>query len=398
MRILWVKSDFLHPPVAGGRIRTLEILRRLHARHEIHYAAFLYPDQPDALSCCQEYCTRAYPVPIRLPDKRSLAFALQVAAALFSPLPLAVSRYRSGKMRRLIASLRNSREFDVVICDFLVPSVNLTDLAGCILFQHNVETLIWERHQSEARDPLRRFYFRLQARRMEALERQVCRQVAHVIAVSDADARLMRSRFGVSRVSVVPTGVDLDYFAPPQAAAPTKDLVFVGAMDWLPNIDGILFFVRQVLPLIRRRHPHCTLTVAGRNPAPEIRALARQDPLIQVTGTVEDIRPYLWRSAVSIVPLRIGGGTRLKIYESMAARVPVVSTSVGAEGLDIHSPEHFLRADTPADFAHACLELLQAPAQRARLSQSAWTWIAERYAWPKVVRRFEEILEQTRQV
>jgi sugar transferase (PEP-CTERM/EpsH1 system associated) len=398
MRILWVKSDFLHPPVAGGRIRTLEILKRLHARHEIHYAAFLYPDQAEALSCCHEYCTRAYPVPIRLLDKRSVRFALQVAASFFSPLPLAVSRYRSGKMRRLIASLRNSRQFDLVVCDFLVPSVNLTDLAGCILFQHNVETLIWERHQSEARDPLRRFYFRLQAQRMEALERRICRQVAHIIAVSDVDARLMRSRFGVSRISVVPTGVDVDFFAPPNAAAPSVDLIFVGAMDWLPNIDAVLFFVREILPLIRRLRPNCTLTVAGRNPTPEIRALARQDPLIRITGTVQDIRPFLWDSAVSIVPLRIGGGTRLKIYEAMAARVPVVSTRVGAEGLDIRSPEHFLLADTPADFANACLELLQSPAQRAGLSQAAWAWIAERYAWPKVAGRFEEILEQNRRV
>jgi glycosyltransferase involved in cell wall biosynthesis len=396
MKILWVKSDFLHPAVAGGRIRTLEILKRLRPRHEIHYAAFLYPDQAEALSCCGEYCSRAYPVPLRLPDKRSLAFALQLGASLFSRLPLAVSRYRSLKMQRLIASLRSAQRFDAVVCDFLVSAINLPDLSRCFLFQHNVETLIWQRHHSEARDPLRKFYFRLQARRMEALESRVCRQVAHIIAVSDADAQLMRSRFGVPRVSVVPTGVDLDFFAPPPSTAPTGDLVFIGAMDWLPNIDGVLFFVREILPLIRRRRPGCTLTVAGRNPGPEIRALVRQDPLIRITGTVEDIRPCLWASAVSIVPLRIGGGTRLKIYESMAARVPVVSTSVGAEGLDVRSPDHFLLADTPAAFAEACLELLEAPERRASLAESAWCWIAERYSWPLVARRFEEILEENR--
>lgn len=394
MKILWVKSDFLHPAVAGGRIRTLEILKRLRTRHEIHYAAFVYPDQPDALSSCAEYSTRAYPIPLRPAGKRSLAFAFQLAASCFSPLPLAVSRYRCAKMQRLLCSLRQAQRFDAIVCDFLVPAINLTDLSECVLFQHNVETLIWQRHQKEARDPLRRYYFGLQARRMETLEGRVCRQVAHIIAVSEADAQLMRSRFGVSHVSVVPTGVDLDFFAPPPSADPVGELVFIGAMDWLPNIDGVLFFVREILPLIRRRAPGCRLTVAGRNPAPEIRALAQQDPLIRITGTVEDIRPYLWGSAVSIVPLRIGGGTRLKIYESMAARVPVVSTTVGAEGLDLHSPDHFLRADTPAAFAEACLALLDAPARRAQLAGSAWSWIAERYSWARIATLFERILER----
>jgi glycosyltransferase involved in cell wall biosynthesis len=299
-------------------------------------------------------------------------------------------------MQRLLTALRSAQRFDAVVCDFLVPAINLTDLAECILFQHNVETLIWQRHHQEARDPLRKFYFGLQARRMEALESRVCRQVAHVIAVSEADAQLMRSRFGISHVSVVPTGVDLDFFAPPSAAAPVGDLVFVGAMDWLPNVDAILFFVREILPLIRRQRPGCTLTVAGRNPVPEIRALAHRDPLIRVTGTVDDIRPYLWGSAVSIVPLRIGGGTRLKIYEAMAARIPVVSTSVGAEGLDVRSPDHFLLADTPAAFAEACLALLEAPARRARLAGAAWNRIAERYSWSRIAARFEEILERHR--
>jgi len=394
MKILWVKSDFLHPSTRGGRIRTLEILKRLHRRHEIHYVAFVYPDQPEAPTRAAEYASRAYPVPLKLPDKQSPAFYLQAAGALFSPLPLAVSRYRSRRMERLIASLRRSQRFDAVVCDFLIPAPNLGGLDGCILFQHNVETLIWERHAEHAAGPLRRLYFGLQARRMAALEARACRQARHVIAVSEIDAGLLRSRFGASRVTVVPTGVDLDYFAPPPNPSPVADLVFVGAMDWMANIDGVSFFVREVLPRIRQRRPACTLVIAGRNPAPEIRALAAGDPRIQVTGTVEDVRPYLWGASVSIVPLRVGGGTRLKIYESMAARVPVVSTGVGAEGLDVRSPDHLLLADTPESFAAACLELLESPARRQELARSAWDWIAARYSWDEIARQFEKVLER----
>jgi sugar transferase (PEP-CTERM/EpsH1 system associated) len=394
MKILWVKSDFLHPSTRGGRIRTLEILKRLHRRHEIHYVAFVYPDQPEALGRASEYSSRAYPVPLKLSARRSPAFWLQAAGALFSALPLAVSRYRSAEMRRLVSDLRRSHRFDAVVCDFLVPAPNLDKLEDCILFQHNVETLIWERHAEQAGDPLRRFYFRLQARRMAALEARVCRQVKHIVAVSEVDAGLLRSRFGASRVTVVPTGVDLDYFAPPPSPPPAADFVFVGAMDWMANIDGVSFFVREVLPLIRRRHPACTLVIAGRDPAPEVRTLAGGDARIRITGTVEDVRPYLWGSSVSIVPLRIGGGTRLKIYEAMAAQVPVVSTSVGAEGLDVRSPDHFLLADTPEGFAAACVELLDSPARRRELARAAWEWIAARYSWDQIARRFEGVLER----
>ena len=394
MKILWVKSDFLHPSTRGGRIRTLEILKCLHARHEIHYVAFLYPDQPGALARCPEYCTRAYPVPLHLPGKRSPAFFVQLAAAVFSPLPLAVSRYRSRRMERLVSSLRNKHRFDAVVCDFLTPAPNIADLSGCVLFEHNVETAIWQRHLEHAAGPLRRLYFGLQARRMAALERRVCRQVKHIIAVSEIDAALIRSWFDASHVTVVPTGVDLDFFAPPPGSSPAADLVFVGSMDWMPNIDGVSYFVREVLPLIRRRYPSCTLVIAGRNPAPEIRAMAAHDPRIRVTGTVDDIRPFLWGSSVSIVPLRVGGGTRLKIYESMAARVPLVSTSVGAEGLDVRSPDHFLLADSPETFAQACLELLDSPTRRSQLAQSAWHSITSRFSWQHIASRFEQVLER----
>jgi glycosyltransferase involved in cell wall biosynthesis len=165
-------------------------------------------------------------------------------------------------------------------------------------------------------------------------------------------------------------------------------------MDWLANIDGVTWFVHEVLPLIRRRKPDCSFAVIGRSPPPAIQAMAAQDPRIFVTGTVPDVRPYLWGSAVSIVPLRIGGGTRLKIYESMASRVPVVSTRVGAEGLELQAPETGRLADTPEEFAAACLELLDAPDERARVADNAWQMVNDRFSWGKVARRFEEILER----
>lgn len=369
------------------------MLRRLHTRHEIHYVAFEDSEYPQAVTLSSEYCSRAYPVPKRVASKRSLRFAAQLAAGLFSSLPVAISRYRSEEMRRLISTLREREGFDTVVCDFLTCAPNIARLEDCVLFQHNVETVIWERHTQNARDPLRKLYFGLQARRMAVYERRVCRSVAHVVAVSEADAQCMRSRFGIGHVTAVPTGVNLEYFAPPRSTPPVADLVFVGSMDWLANIDGVRFLVQEILPLIRRRRPNCSLAIVGRNPTPEIQALAREDAGIQVSGTVADIRPYLWGSRISVVPLRIGGGTRLKIYESMAARIPVVSTAVGAEGLECR-PERgeIAIADTPAAFAEACLDLLESPTARSRMADAAWQLVSTRFSWEQVARCFEEAL------
>jgi glycosyltransferase involved in cell wall biosynthesis len=268
-------------------------------------------------------------------------------------------------------------------------------MQGVVLFQHNVETMIWQRRARNATNPLERAFLNLEARRMQQFESRMCRAAACVVAVSANDASLMRERFGATRIADVPTGVNVDYFAPPsEESAPENDLVFVGSMDWAPNIDGLLYFVREVLPLIRRQRPSCRLVIAGRDPAPEIRRLAGEDPFIQVTGTVDDVRPFLWKSAVSIVPLRIGGGTRLKIYEAMAARVPVVSTSIGAEGLVAEHPHQIRLADNPSDFAAQCLELLESSALRRTIAASARQLVEENFSWQEVTRKFEDILAE----
>jgi glycosyltransferase involved in cell wall biosynthesis len=393
MKILWVKSDFLHPTDRGGQIRTLETLRRLHRRNEIHYVAYNNPSEPEGLARSSEYCSFVYPVERPIPKRGSVGFFAQALANAFSDLPLAVGRYRSAAMKARIASLQSEIKFDSVVCDFLSVAPNFADLRRIVLFQHNMETMIWRRHAEHASSALRRAYFRLQARRMFEVEKRICQSVAHVIAVSQGDADRMKSLFGVDRISSVSTGVDLDYFRRPLTAQQARfDLVFVGAMDWLPNIDGVRFFVHEILPIIRRSRPSCSVVLAGRSPVPEIRAIAETDPLISVTGTVPDIRPYLWESAVSIVPLRIGGGTRLKIYEAMAAGTPVVSTSIGAEGLSVSDGREILLADRPEAFASRCLALLNARDLAASQAGAAFRLVQSRFSWDEVARSFEEIL------
>lgn len=398
MKILWVKSDFLHPANRGGQIRTLEILKRLHARHEIYYVAFDDGKNPEGLERSSEYCSHSYPVPHSAPPHRSLPFAGQLFRGVVSPVPVAVERYTSSLMANQLQALLQQQKLDTLVCDFLFPAPNIPDLSRAVLFQHNVETVIWRRHLEHATNPLKKAYFKLQARRMDAFEGAICRRAGHVVAVSEADRETMQHLFGTERISCVDTGVDLAYFSAPTPVQDgdsfiSADLVFTGSMDWLPNVDAVQFFAAEILPYIRKERPHCRVIIAGRRPTGAVKQLANRDPGIVVTGTVPDIRPYLWGSTVSIVPLRIGGGTRLKIFEAMAARVPVVSTSIGAEGLPVKNGENVAIADSPELFARHCLDLLANSDLRRQRANQGWELVLSRFSWEAVSKEFEAVLQ-----
>jgi sugar transferase (PEP-CTERM/EpsH1 system associated) len=395
MRILWVSPCFLHPTERGGQIRTLGILSRLHRHHEIHFAALQLPGQQEGPGRAAEYCTHSYSVPHAPPSRHSLAFLPQLAASLFSAMPLAASRFRSPQLKRTIVELLAKHDFDSIVCDFYSMAPNVPDMTQAVLFQHNVESVIWRRHVENAPTPLHRAFFRLQHKRMLAFEKRICGEARHVITVSEEDAVMTTSLYGVTHVSSTPTGVDVDYYQPPPSADPEADLVFTGSMDWLPNVDGVRHFVNEVLPLLRQHKPDCSLAIVGRDPDPAVAALS-DVPGVRVTGRVPDIRPYLWGSKVAVVPLRIGGGTRLKIYEAMAAGIPVVSTSIGAEGLFCRDSENIQIADTPAEMAERCRLLLEDERVRNQQREAALALVRERFTWEVVAGQFEEILRQAR--
>lgn len=392
-----MKSDFLHPTTRGGQIRTLEMLQCLHRRHEVHYIGFYDPADPNSaegIRRSNEYSSRSYPVPFRFVPKTSPRFFAQMTASVFDPVPAAVGRFRSQEMRRTIAELTSKIAFDSIVCDFLVPAINFPCMKGVVLFQHNVETIIWDRRAQYAGNPAERVFMRLQAKRMRDFEGRTCREAGAVIAVSQTDSELIQQMFGVRNVGWVPTGVNIEYFErPPQTDGSAHDLVFVGSMDWMPNVDGIQWFVREVLPLIRKKRSGVSLAIVGRNPPPEIRMFAQSEAGVTVTGTVADVRPYLWNGKVSVVPLRIGGGTRLKIYESMAAGTPVVSTAVGAEGLAATHPEQIRLADDAEGTARECLELLGNVEAARRVSEAAQKLVVERFSWNQVTEHFEHLMD-----
>ncbi|HEY0715757.1 MAG TPA: glycosyltransferase, partial [Polyangia bacterium] len=236
----------------------------------------------------------------------------------------------------------------------------------------------------------------LQWKKLLAYEGKAARWFDHNIMVSDEDVATMKRLYGVTNCSSIPTGVDSDYYQPmpgPNGGeGEGNDLVFTGSMDWLPNVDGITWFANEILPLLRRELP-VKVWVVGRKPSAAVKELAARHPDIEVTGTVDDVRPYIGRGRVYIVPLRIGGGTRMKIYEAMAMGKPVVSTRIGAEGLPVNDGQDIALADTPADFAARVLGLLRNPEQRRILGAAGRTLVTENYSWQGVARRFTQICE-----
>jgi glycosyltransferase involved in cell wall biosynthesis len=278
----------------------------------------------------------------------------------------------------------------VVVADFLAMAPNAVRVAApTLLFQHNVEAEIWRRHAETAHNPITAAFFRSQRNKMQHFEGDACRRFDHVVAVSEHDSALFRTRYGAPSVSVVQTGVDTDYFRPIGAASRDPcTLVFTGSMDWMPNEEGITFFVRDVLPAVRRQVPEVRVLIVGRRPGPALHRLATEVAGVEVTGSVPDVRSFLSRATAAVVPLRVGGGTRLKIYEAMAMECPIVSTTIGAEGLPVLDGTHFLRADGATEMAQACVRLLTNQALARQLACCAADHVRLHFAWAAVADGF----------
>jgi glycosyltransferase involved in cell wall biosynthesis len=352
---------------------------------------------PEHVRMMQACCRRLETVPFTDHRKGTPGFFAELARNVASPQAFTIAKYDSPEMRRTIEDLLARERYDVLVCDFLHPSPNVLPLNFFpkILFQHNVEAVIRQRHYQTAGNPLLKAYLYWDWLRLKRFEGQAARRFDHSIMVSDQDSQTMRQLYGVTSASSIPTGVDVEYFQPREPEADGHHIVFTGSMDWFPNEDGVQFFVRDVLPLIRQQL-EVTFWVVGRTPSEAVARLGREHPNVRVTGTVEDVRPYIDRAGVYVVPLRIGGGTRIKIFEAMAMAKPVVSTTIGAVGLPVSDGENVIMADEPQQMAGNIVRLLQEPRERRRIGDAARTLVVEHYTWEVAARRFSDICEQVR--
>ena len=390
-RLLFVSPRFLFPTNEGGKIRTANILRQMKGgRFEVTLASPA-PHNADAFAVeTMAACDHFRPWPETPPTRLGRLLALP------GRLPVSVATDRSAQGARVVAAAIAEKP-DVVVIDFPHADVLIPGPLprASVMFTHNVEAEIFERHARLARGAWRPVWAD-QARKMRRFEAVVLARYARVIAVSTRDADALRARYAHPAIEAIETGVDLAYFtsaAPPPPPPPDGGtIVFTGVMDSPANTDGIAFLMDEIWPLVLRARPAARALIVGRNPQLALLdAVRRRNLAWTVTGSVPDIRPPMAQAHLAVIPLRVGSGTRIKAFEAMAMGLPVVATTIGIEGLDITPGEHFLAADTAPDFAAAILTLLANSDERTRLATAARTRLGARFSWSHIARQFEAI-------
>jgi len=385
MRILFVSTNVPVPANSGQSIRSLSILRALaSSNHELSFVSFSDGDRSKDLSSLSSLCRS-----VKLFERKSTSLTLQRdylprLKSMLQAKCYSVERFRSEAFRDSIRQQIAESTCDAIICDGIYALGNIPETGVPILLNcHNVEFVILQRYAQLQSNVLKKRYAELESALMRSEEKKACRKIAGSMVCSQIDLEILQKLCPSLPISVIPNVVDTDFIQPGKdTSAPGSGpiVLFQGVMDWYPNRDAAESFVRKILPLVREKYPNIKFVIAGRNPPVDFVAQFSSDSGIEFTGTVADMRPYLAAAIVVVVPLRIGGGTRIKILEACAAGKPVVSTTVGAEGLNLQSGRELLLADDPEQFASCVLNLLRDPALRDAFAEAGRRAVVERYS------------------
>jgi len=394
VKILWVKAGKLLPVDTGGKIRSYNLLRFLAHDHGVTLLSYYGgPRDLGYEATIRKELPGAETIHTAAPDSSSLDRGFDYLWRLAQSAPYAVSKFTHPRVAAAVRTHLKARDHDVAVCDFLSASLNFPRQleTPSVLFQHNVESSLWQRMAATETNPIKKLAFRIESAKMNNYECITLGRFQHVIAVSEHDRQQMIKMDSSCEITVVPTGVDTHKFrvAPPSTTHPPR-VVFTGSMDWEPNIDAAEYFCRQIWPGVLASFPDAIFQIVGRNPHANVLRLASDS--VRVTGTVPSVEEYLRDASVVVVPLRVGGGTRLKIFEAMAMGKALVSTSIGAEGLEVQNGRDLILADDAAIFTQSILLLLREDAVRRKYEQSALQ-LASQHDWSKIVLQFSAVLQ-----
>jgi sugar transferase (PEP-CTERM/EpsH1 system associated) len=402
MRILFFSGIVPYPPHGGVLQRNFNLVRELKRQGaDVHLLAFHHPNElphgaplEHSKQVLGEFC-EAVEYGELWPKKSKLHMLTSLGIAAFSRDPFAVRAHYSPFFARRVRELTASGRFDVVHLDSVsfAPYAQLAHGVPVLCTHQNVESQLFARRAGHERGWLRRSYVARQARVLERLERKTCGRYANNIMVSDDDARTLRGLCPQARTAVIANGVDTEYFTPREGGTePT--LIFTGSMRMFANNDAVRWFLEEIWPAVKARVPNARFIAIGRQPSGFALDYAARDPSVEVPGFVDDVRPWVARAAVYVVPMRVGGGTRLKVLDAMAQGKAIVSTRLGAEGIHMEDGVHYAAADQPRDFAAAITRLLGDAAVRARLGHAARERAESKYSWPALGRQLLEVYAQ----
>ena len=392
MNILIIDEEFPFPLNTGKRIRSFHLARALTKWHKVSYLAY-GTENSAALLFMKQNEIAPYAVAPSDRRKSGLKFYLRLFVNLFSSEPYIVTSHYTARYQNRLGEITKSLNFDCIVCEWTPYAKYIRSIEGPkkIIVAHNVESSIWRGYEANERNIFKKAFISIQAARVENFERDCFKWAQGAIAVTEEDAGKIRG-FGLDHeVAVIENGVDLDYFRPQAQEIDKNLMVFTGSMDWRPNQDAARYFVTEIFPRIRAKRPQAKVHFVGRDPDRKTSELGKVDG-VTIMGTVDDVRPYIARAGAYIVPLRIGGGSRLKILEAMAMRKAIVSTSIGAEGLRVTDRENIVLSDDPEDFAREVLAVLDDDGYRGRLAESGMRTVEKYYRWEELGKKFSDYL------
>jgi glycosyltransferase involved in cell wall biosynthesis len=388
LRILQISPRLPYPPDSGGSIGIYNITKHLALRgHKITLAALVneLKQVPELEKHCQLKQIR---VNIDLPKYK-------IFSNMFSRTPYTISKYQSSLAREILLNLVDQDKFDIVYLDHLHTAyygeaIKRSYHLPIVLREHNVETRIMERLYRNATNPIIRFWAYVQYRKLRAYEIHMCEMFDKCLMTTYVDEKWIKEANPKINTSIIPAGVDTTFFHPLEVEEDPYSILFIASMDWLPNVDGFLWFYKEIFPLILRYEQRTKLVVIGQNPPKMIRKLASENVII--IGYVKDVRPYIAKASLLVVPLRIASGIRIKILNAFAMGKAVVSTSIGCEGIEVKHKEQLCIADTKEAFAESVIALMNDPVERKRLGEAGRALIHAKYRWEHIVERLENIL------
>jgi polysaccharide biosynthesis protein PslH len=387
MKVLVVSAHFPFPPRSGVKMRNYQLTRQLARRHEVTLLCYAWPEDRDGVEPLREE------LPVRIVERgeRSrIARRWAQLRSLASVEPFSARLACARDMQQALDELCASESFDIVqletsvLCALSVPAN-----VKVVLDSHNIEYEVFQRMGEGETAVARRAFNRLEYERFRRFEQRCWRRVHGCAVTSDREEPIIRAYAPSTPIAVVPNAVDLDTFAPSAAGVEPGTVVFNGTLDYRPNVDAAQHLVEEIWPLVLNRYPKARLTIVGRGQEADLRRLRR--PGVTVTGEVPDVRPYLTRAAIVAVPVRIGGGTRLKVVEGLACGKAIVSTSLGCEGIAVRDREHLLIADDAQAFAVRLLELFTDPGLGQALGAAGRRLAESQYSWELAGDRLEEL-------
>ena len=386
MNILFISATVPYPATDGGRIRVLNLLKQIAKSDRVTFLALeTVPTDREGIEYLRNFGIETH----------LLEFGMWIIArSILRKQPLTVAKYYVPAMESAIKQLIQSRMFDVIHFEMLHTGQYLKALPDLrvptLLSLQNVDSAIWRRLARQTGNPLKKLAFWMQYHSFRRYEQLMAGKFTACACVSEEDKNLLADLCPEISIAVIPNGVDVESYKPDHSLTEEATIVYTGSMDWLPNEDAALYFYKRIFPLIEAQIPDIKFYIVGQNPTKRVKELSRHSNVI-VTGMVDDVKPYIAKASVYVVPLRIGGGTRLKILEALAMEKAVVSTAIGCEGLQLTPGKDILIADEPEKFAQLVIQLVQDEKRRQQLGKSGRKQVEEKYDWRSIGKQLNEL-------